>query len=343
MRPARAAIAGALLAGARAAHAAVPAMHDVQAPAGPQAEALFEIWLLMLALCTLVFVAVMVALAIALWRAPRADAATLPDVSSLSKSEPRLARPVGAAVALSLVLLLGLLGASVFADRALARLPLANALHVELTAHQWWWEARYDDADPSKVFTTANELHVPVGRPVVLTLKADDVIHSFWVPNLHGKKDLIPGRESTFSFRADRAGVYRGQCAEYCGYQHANMALFVVADAPADYERWALQQLAPARDPTTEEQKQGMALFVGTTCAMCHAIQGTSAQGRRAPDLTHVASRMTLAAGTILNNAGTRAAWIANPQGIKPGVNMPAHALAPPDLAAINAYLGSLQ
>jgi cytochrome c oxidase subunit II len=318
-------------------------LHDVQLPGGVQAEAIFHLWLVMLAVCVLVFVAVMAALGLALWRAPRATRATPADVSSLMQAEPRVVRSVVAGLIVSVVLLVGLLAASVFTDRAIARMPLANALHIELTAHQWWWEARYDDPEPSRIFMTANELHVPVGRPVIVTLRADDVIHSFWVPSLHGKKDLIPGRESSVSFRADRAGVYRGQCAEYCGYQHANMTLYVMADEPADYEGWAARQREPASTPVDAQQKRGLQLFVGTTCAMCHAIAGTRAQARHAPDLTHVASRMTLAAGTIENNAGSRAAWILDPQRIKPGAKMPPEALAPQDLAAINAFLGSLR
>jgi cytochrome c oxidase subunit 2 len=246
-------------------------------------------------------------------------------------------------VAVSTVLLLGLLLATLFTDRALARLPLAHAVHIELTAHQFWWEARYDDAEPARMFTTANELHVPVGRPIVLTLRSADVIHSFWVPSLHGKKDLIPGRQSTFAFRADRAGLYRGQCAEFCGLQHANMLLYVMADEPADYERWAEGQRRPPAAPTSDEARRGMELVVGSTCALCHTIAGTRAQGGHAPDLTHLASRMSIGAGVLPNNPGTRAAWIIDPQAIKPGVNMPPHAFSAQDLRAINAYLATLQ
>jgi len=318
-------------------------LHDVQVPAGVQAQAIFDLWQWLLAICTLVFVAVIVALVLALRRAPRAAQDTPPDVSSLSQGEPKLVRAVWAAIGLSLVLLLGLLAASVFTDRALARLPLANALHIELTGYQWWWEARYDDVDVSRTFTTANELHVPVGRPVIVSLAGADVIHSFWVPSLNGKKDLIPGRDTKVSFRADRPGVYRGQCAEYCGYQHAHMVLYVIADAPDDYERWAAQQRRPAATPATAEQTRGRDLFVRRNCAMCHAIDGTSAQGRHAPNLTHVASRMTIGAGTLENDTARRAAWILDPQQFKPGATMPAQNLPPDELFALNAYLGSLQ
>ena len=316
--------------------------HLVLAPAGPQAAALAQLWWLTLGVCVLVFVATMVALAYAVWRAPRVTEDTAPDVALIGVSEPRPRRWVALGVTAATVLLLGLFVASLFTDRALARLPLADAVRITLTAHQFWWEARYDDAEPSRIFMTANELHVPVGRPVVLTLGAADVIHSFWVPQLHGKKDMIPGREATLAFRADRPGVYRGQCAEFCGYQHANMLLYVIADEPAEYERWAEAQRRSAAPPTSDEARRGMAL-VGSTCAMCHTIAGTRAQGRHAPDLTHVASRSRIGAGILPHNAGTRAAWIVNPQAIKPGVNMPPHGFSAEDLNAINAYLATLK
>jgi cytochrome c oxidase subunit II len=321
----------------------IEALHDVQMPAGAQAQAIAHLWQWLLAICTLVFVAVMVALAIALKRAPRAGADTAPDVTSLWHGEPKIARVVWIAVGVSTVLLLVLLGASVFTDRALAQMPLADALHIELTAYDWWWDARYDDPEPSRIFSTANELHVPVGRPVVVSLAGADVIHSFWVPSLHGKKDLIPGRPTTIAFRADRPGIYRGQCAEFCGYQHARMAIYVIADAPDDYARWAERQRMPAPAPVTDAQRRGHEVFVSRSCAMCHAIGGTTAQARRAPDLTHVASRMTLAAGTLANTPSLRAAWILDPQRFKPGAHMPAESFAPDDLTALNAYLGMLE
>jgi len=321
----------------------IGALHDVQAPGGVQAQAVYQLWLILLAVCTCVFVAVMVALVLALRRAPRAGRGAPPQIEWLERREPALARAVAIGVAVSAVLLLGLLAASVYTSRALAGLPLTDALHIELTAHQWWWEARYDDPEPSRTFLTANELHVPVGRAVLLTLLASDVIHSFWVPSLVGKKDLIPGREATVAFRADRAGVYRGQCAEFCGYQHAKMALFVMADEPGAWQRWADAQRAPAAAPRTPQEARGRELFEKGTCAMCHAVAGTSAGGRHAPDLTHVASRLTLAAGAIPNDVGARAAWILDPQAIKPGVYMPATRLPPEDATAIAAFLASLR
>jgi cytochrome c oxidase subunit 2 len=321
----------------------VNGIHDVRIPAGPQADALFDLWNVMLAACTLVFVLCLVALVVAVWRAPRATEATLPVLGGDAAIESRLRRSIGYAIAGSSLLLLMLLFASFVADRALASLPLADAVHIDLVAHQFWWEARYEPHDPASAFSTANELHVPVGRPVLIRLRADDVIHSFWVPSLAGKKDLIPGRESTLAFRVDQPGAYRGQCAEFCGYQHAHMALVVVADAPAEYDRWRELQLRPAVAPSTAEEQRGLELVEQASCALCHAIGGTRAQGKRAPDLTHVAGRQWLAAGTVPNSFAARADWIADPQKYKPGVNMPPLAAAPRDLAAISAYLGSLR
>jgi cytochrome c oxidase subunit II len=246
-------------------------------------------------------------------------------------------------VSVTVVLLLVLLAASVFTDRALARLPLQNAVNVEITAHQWWWEVKYMDDVPARTFVTANELHVPVGRPVVAKLQSPDVIHSFWVPNVHGKKDLIPGQESLIQFRVDRAGTYRGQCAEFCGFEHALMALHVIAVPEAEYEQWAQAQRQSAPEPTTPETQRGRQVVLTSTCGMCHAIQGTPAQGRVGPELTHVATRPTLAAGTLPNTPQHLAAWILDPQRFKPGVNMPANALSEADLRAVVAYLETLE
>jgi len=318
-------------------------IHDALAPAGPQAAALFDLWNVMLVVCTIVFAMTIAALAIGVWRAPRATERDQADLNPHPRKTTALRRRVGWGIAASSLLLLMLLLASFLADRALSALPLADAVHIDLVGHQFWWEARYEPNAPEQTFTTANELHVPVGRPVLIRLRADDVIHSFWVPSLSGKKDLIPGRESTIALRADRAGTYRGQCAEFCGYQHAQMALVVIADLPADYERWRTLQRAPAPKPTTAEERHGLELVEQTSCAMCHAIGGTRARGRRAPDLTHVAGRGWLGAGAVENTPKGRADWIANAQMFKPGVNMPPLDAAADDLAAISAYLGSLR
>jgi cytochrome c oxidase subunit 2 len=250
---------------------------------------------------------------------------------------------VTTAVVLAILGLLVLLAASVFTDRALARLSLANAVNIEITANQFWWDVRYKEGSVHETFETANEIHVPVGRPVLVTLHGGDVIHSLWIPSLAGKRDLIPGRTATVQIQADQPGLYRGQCAEFCGFQHAYMGLDVQAHPEAEYDAWRQQQLQPAAEPTDATARHGKELFQSVSCAMCHAIQGTLAQGKRAPDLTHVASRRTIAAGTLPMNPGNLAAWIADPQKIKPGVNMPATPLSNDDLAAIVAYLGTLK
>ena len=318
-------------------------MQDALRASGAQAAHIGDLWNGTLALCTVVFLAIVVATIVAVWRAPRADAATRPDTSSLSGPERRFWHRVGWATAASVVGLLVLLAGDVFTSRALARLPLRDAVNIELVGHQWWWEARYRDADVSREFTTANELTIPVGRPVIVTLRANDVIHSLWVPNLSGKKDLIPGRTATLRLRADRAGTYRGQCAEFCGLEHALMALLVHAVPQPDFEAWAAHQRQPAREPADAVARRGREVFLGTSCTMCHTITGTPAQARLGPDLTHLASRQTIAAGMFPNNRGYLAGWIGDPQALKPGVNMPANTLPPDDLQALLAYLETLR
>jgi cytochrome c oxidase subunit 2 len=320
---------------------ALPAQQSLD-PAGPQAARIDALWHLMLGMCAVVFVVVVAAAWLAVLRRRR-ESLDAPQGEDTPDRHRRLTRVVGAAVAVSTLGLAVLIIASIGTDRALARLPHDDALHIELVGHQWWWEAVYDDADPSKVFTTANELHIPVGRPVLFTLKADDVIHSFWVPNLHGKKDMIPGRTATHLLRADQPGVYRGQCAEFCGYQHAWMGLLVIAEPPAQYDAWVAQQRSPAPEPADDETAKGRAVFESGTCAMCHAIEGTHANAKRAPDLTHVATRMTLGAVTLDNTPANRAAWIADPQRFKPGSNMPANTLPPDQLGALLRYLDTLK
>jgi cytochrome c oxidase subunit II len=328
---------------ASSSHAPAPGMQDALRAAGAQAAHIGDLWNGTLALCTFVFVAIVVAMLVAVWRAPRADAATRPDTSSLSGPERRLWRGIAWATAASVAGLLVLLAGDVFTSRALARLPLEDAVDIELVGHQWWWEAHYRDADVSRQFTTANELTIPVGRPVVVTLRANDVIHSLWVPNLSGKKDLIPGRTATLRLRADRLGTYRGQCAEFCGLEHALMALLVHAVPPAEYEAWAARQRQPAAEPLDAVVRHGRDVFLGTSCVMCHTISGTTAQARMGPDLTHLASRQTIAAGMFPNNRGHLAGWISDPQSLKPGVNMPANTLPPDDLQALLAYLETLR
>jgi len=324
------------------ARAAAPAQSALD-PAGIQAARIHDLWLLTLGLCSLVFAAVLAALLLALWRAQRGTAGTPADVTSLVYPEPRMKRNVLIAVGVSATLLFGLVLADVQTDRLLGRMPLNDAVHIEMTAHQWWWEARYDDADPSKMFTTANELHIPVGRPVIITLRSSDVIHTFWLPSLHGKKDMIPGRTSLIRLRADRAGVYRGQCAEFCGLEHALMAFLVTADDNERYEAWADAQRREASNVLDAQQSRGRQVFMERSCVMCHTVQGIGANALFGPDLTHVASRQTLASGVLPNDRQHLAAWITQPQKLKPGTNMPATALSPEELESLLAFIETLK
>jgi cytochrome c oxidase subunit 2 len=191
--------------------------------------------------------------------------------------------------------------------------------------------------------TTANEIHVPVGRAVEFELTSVDVIHSFWAPNFHGKKDLVPGHPTTHWFKAERAGTFRGQCAEFCGMQHAHMRFVIVSEPPAEFNAWldAQRQSAPA--PQTDAQKRGQQVFLNSSCVLCHTVQGTPARGMVGPDLTHIAGRKMLAAGTMPNTEGHLGGWIIDPQQIKPGVRMPQNQLSAADLRALLDYLESLQ
>jgi cytochrome c oxidase subunit 2 len=219
----------------------------------------------------------------------------------------------------------------------------AAPVRIEIVGEMWWWRIRYLDDAEAVQFATANELHIPVGRQVELRLTTADVLHSFWVPQLGGKLDMIPGRTNVLRIDADTAAVYRGQCAEYCGAQHAKMAMHVVAEPVDEFERWLDAQRADAVVPATPELSRGMALFVAH-CGVCHAVRGTAAAGPHGPDLTHVASRRYIAAGTLPNNAGTLAAWIASSQRIKPHNRMPAFAgFASEELLSLAAYLESLR
>ncbi|HUG38359.1 MAG TPA: cytochrome c oxidase subunit II, partial [Candidatus Limnocylindrales bacterium] len=212
----------------------------------------------------------------------------------------------------------------------------------DVRGQQWWWEFEYDGG--THAMRTANELHVPTGRRVVLRLRAHDVIHSLWVPALQGKLDVIPGKTNVTWLQADHPGVYRGQCAEYCGIQHAQMAFLVVAQPPEEFDAWLRAQRQPAVPPADDEARRGERLFVDRGCASCHTIRGSLAFfGRFGPDLTHVASRRTLAAGVLDNSRDALARWVANPQGLKPGARMPHVPLAAADFQAILHYVSALR
>jgi cytochrome c oxidase subunit 2 len=303
-------------------------------PAGPGAERISDLWWLMFWTCAAVYILVMAAVVMAVRRRRQGQH---------PPAERMLRRSVVAASAATVVVLFGLLFASVMTGRAIGTLGSAESLVIEITGNQWWWDVEYHHPNPSLRVRTANELHLPVGRQVRLQFKSNDVIHSFWVPNLHGKMDLIPGRQTVLWLQADTAGIYRGQCAEYCGLQHAHMAFSVIAESPEAFEGWLQAQRRTAPPPVTPEQQQGLAIVERGPCALCHTVRGTAAGGRTAPDLTHLATRSTIAAGTAPNTRSDLARWIADPQHLKPGAKMPATGLSADELQAVLAYLETLK
>lgn len=312
----------------------MPHLQSIIHPAGIQAARVSHLWWVMFWICAVVWAAVAVAALVAIARGRR---------GSSTATDAQIGRSVTVAGGLSVAALLGLLFQSIVTGRALDTLRSPDALRIQVTGNQWWWDVQYEHAVPALRVTTANEIHIPVGKPIRFDLLSTDVIHSLWIPNLQGKIDLVPGRLNELWLRADEPGIYRGQCAEYCGLQHAKMALVVVAEPPDDFERWLTANRAPASPPTTPEQERGRDIFERSPCAMCHTIAGTSAGGRSAPDLTHLASRSTIGAGTLPNTKGYLAGWIADPQHIKPGNRMPPPGLNGEELQAVLAYLETLK
>ncbi len=313
-------------------------------PKGPRASDVARLHWIFTGIATVVYIVVIGALLYALWRAstraPFVDEHQYhenPDQAAVMK------RGVIIAVTATVIIMLSALVLSVSTGSAVATVPGDKPLRIDVVGHQWWWEVNYDDPIPQNQVKTANEIHVPVGRPVLLKMRSTDVIHSFWAPNLAGKKDLIPGHETITWFRADTAGIYRGQCAEFCGHQHAKMAFYIVAQPRIDFEHWLDQQRGPAPTPADSLTQTGERVFLSAPCAMCHTISGTGAGGNIGPDLTHLASRRTIAAGTLPLTTGNLAGWILDPQSIKPGAKMPPVQLDPHSLQALLAYLGTLK
>ena len=284
--------------------------------------------------CTVVWLLVMIVLGWALLRKRSSD--------SSQPGERSLTMIVGSAVAATVIIIAGLTIASFYTTRGIG-LPENAALTITVRAQQWWWQVIYADPDPVLSFQTANEIHIPVGQDVRIQLESADVVHSFWVPSLAGKQDLVPGRSNSLLLRAERPGIYRGQCAEFCGLQHTHMAMMVIADEPADYQRWIAAQRENEAIPTDQDAAAGKIVFLSKPCAACHTVRGTPATGTSGPDLTHVGSRQTIAAGLLETTRGSLAAWIADPQTLKPGNNMPMVPLNSVELRNISAYMESLK
>ncbi len=310
-------------------------------PAGEQAARIGSLFGLYLAVACVVFVLVTAYIVAAfVWRGRKQKTPVM--LRPPAGPEARITRVVIGSVGLTVAVLVVLLIGDFATGRSIHAMADPKALTIRVTGHQWWWEFQYQDAEQSRMVTTANEVHIPVGRTVQFDLRSTDVIHSFWVPNLHGKRDMIPGQESHVFLKADRAGTYGGQCAEFCGYEHAFMKFRVVAEPEEDFQRWMDSQRRPAAEPQTDSRRRGRDVFLGTTCVMCHTIRGTAARSRVGPDLTHVASRAMID-GVLPHSRGNMAGWVVDPQRVKPGVRMPPNPIRPRDLDPLLDYLESLQ
>jgi cytochrome c oxidase subunit 2 len=309
-------------------------------PAGPAAAEIAWLWWVMLLAFGGVFALVLALTIVAVVGRPVPPPVSAATGTAGGERSPPFGRTgfiVAGGVLLPIVILTPLYLLSLNTSAALQTSP--GVLTVRVIGRMWWWEIRY----PDHGVVTANEIYIPAGQRVRLELASADVIHSFWVPRLQGKRDLIPGMNTEFWIEAFEPGVYRGQCAEYCGTQHANMSLLVIALPQREFDAWLAERSAPRSPPATQDQRRGLAIFLSAGCSQCHTIGNTSATGNVGPDLTHVGSRRTLGAAMLPNTRGNLAGWITDPQAIKPGIKMPRSYLRADDLMVLVRYLESLQ
>ncbi|HEY7076405.1 MAG TPA: cytochrome c oxidase subunit II [Solirubrobacteraceae bacterium] len=305
-------------------------------PQSPQAHDITTLWWGMLIVSTIVFLGAVALLVLSYVARDRDGVPIVGNREGLN-----LSMVLTFGIAIPLVVLVSLFVVANFVVLPQTDAPAASTtrLTVQVVGKQWFWEVRY----PSNGAVTANEIHIPVRTRVNVVATTADVIHSFWVPELNRKIDMIPGRENRVLLYANRPGRFRGQCAEYCGTQHAHMSLYVFAQPPAQFQAWLAAQARPRRAPATGLQRQGERVFETSQCASCHTMRGTPARGNVGPDLTHVGGRTTLAALTIPNTPRELNAWLTNPQRVKPGNRMPTLPLTPADRRSLVAYLESLR
>jgi cytochrome c oxidase subunit II len=315
-------------------------------PAGTQADRIANLWWFFFWVLIAVFGIVMI---LTLWTLTRRHRGIEQEPLETKHrpseaTESPLTRLVAGGTIATVVILFVLLISSVTTGHNLSSLSnKEHGLIIETTGNQWWWQFRYMNDDSNEILVTANEIHIPVGRPVMIRGMSNDVIHSFWAPNLHGKRDLIPSRVTEEWIEADHPGKFRGQCAEYCGLQHAHMSFWVFADPPDQFKQWFDAQLQDATIPADPDKLRGQQVFMNYACVYCHAIRGTAAAAQNGPDLTHFGSRTTIAAGTRPNTPGNLGGWIVDPQSIKPGNHMATIAVKPEDLQPLIDYLESLK
>lgn len=308
-------------------------MQSSLSPHGPAAQSIANIGWVMFAGAAAILLLVMVLALYAIFRTP-------------DKRRPVSANALifAGGVVLPVVALSALLTYGVVAMGNLRAEADASPIHIDVVGNQWWWDVHYRDTASGQVVTTANEIRIPAGVPVKISVRTNDVIHSFWVPNLAGKIDLIPGRTNHLVLQADRPGVFRGQCAEFCGAQHARMAFLVIAEPADAHAAWLARQRLPATSPSSAAALRGRDAFMANGCIQCHTVRGVGVAKEKGPDLTHLASRQHLGAGTLENNRANLIAWISRSQAIKPGNRMPSfQELDPETLDALAAYLEGLQ
>jgi cytochrome c oxidase subunit 2 len=290
-----------------------------------------------------VYLLTLLVLVITVWRR-RYSLQTIPLPQQTTEESDRFAvRAVAGAMVLTIALLFVMLISSFRTSHAMGRMNSAQALEIDVIGHQWWWEVRYPNSESDKIVTTANEIHVPVGVRVRIHGTSTDVIHSFWAPNVQGKRDFMPGYDTDIVMQVDKPGRWRGQCAEFCGLQHAHMSFYMVAESADSFKQWLAQGAQSAVAPSNPELVHGQQVFLSSSCVMCHAIGSTISGGRVGPDLTHLARRATIAAGALPNDAEHLSAWILNPQQTKPGSRMPPNQISGADMHDLVAYLGSLR
>lgn len=311
--------------------------------AGVEDRQFLTLFWIFLGVCAFMYALVIVFMFVGIARRNRPREANVVETGRHHQSHPLMRSTLIGWAALIGTGLAALAIASFFADRSTAEAAANEKLSITLTGNQWWWDITYNSNDPSKMLRTANELHLPVGVPTRIILNSADVIHSFWVPSLAGKQDLIPGRENDITVVPKVTGMFRGQCAEFCGTQHAHMSLVVVVESYPDFLNWWHHQLEPAPAPTSPLTLAGYKYVTSGPCGACHNISGTPANGQVAPDLTHLASRRSLAAGTLPMSTGNLYGWVEDPQSLKPGVRMPTIGLEPDQLHAVVAYLETLK
>jgi cytochrome c oxidase subunit II len=307
---------------------------------GPAAERITDLWWLFLAMGAAVYVLVIVMLVVPMLRRRRGAGGEHP-ADDHTEVPARLANGwiVGFGVVLPVVVLTVALVASVSTMRALPSAAPSGSVVIDVVGYQYWWSAHYR----AEQVTVANEIHVPVGEPVELRLTSADVIHSFWVPGLQGKLDVLPDGTNTLVIEADEAGVYDGECAEFCGLQHANMGVLVIAQPRDEFDAWVASQQQPAAAPASEAARRGQQVFEQQDCARCHTIRGVATEGQTAPDLTHVASRRTLLSDTVENTTSNLTAFLRDPDAVKVGTGMPPPELSDSELRDIIAFLDGLE